>query len=50
MAPPVNDWKGVSHSDLKGCIIVDFYNQPKKLHDEVFETFLAGNTKKSTNP
>ena len=43
--PPVNDWKGALHSDLKGRIIVNFYNQTEKLHDEVFETFLAGNNK-----
>ena len=44
MGPPVNDWKGASHSDLKGHIIVDFDNQTKQ-HHEVLETFFAGNTK-----
>ena len=43
--PLVNNWKRASHSDLNGHIIVNLCNQPKELYDDVFETFLAGNTK-----
>ena len=27
----VGDWKGASHSDLKGCIIIDFLQSNQKV-------------------
>ena len=48
VGPAVNDWKGASHSHLKGLIIVDF-DRPNSFMMKCLRHFLLEILKKSIN-